>query len=104
MRRSVGSVFVAAALVALAVTTVLAAPPVGACPNPRFEAMTYAEFRALSVEVGVPEALLGPEHLARFATFDRNDDGLVCFMDLPDNAGTFYGWVFNAIDNAAHPR
>ena len=101
MRRSFYSVFAGAALAAVAVTPVVAAPPIGSCPNARFEAMTYAEFRALSVQVRVPEELLGAEHLAAFEKFDRNGDELVCFMDLPDNAGTLDGWVFNAIDNTA---
>jgi hypothetical protein len=79
-----------------------AVKPIGACPNARFDLMNYAAFRALSVSVGVPEALLGPEHLAAWQGFDKNDDTLACVMDLPDNAGTLGGWIFNVVDNTAH--
>ena len=82
----------------------LAVKPVGECPNPKFTAMTYSEFRQLSIDVGVPLELLGPEHLAAFDGFDKNDDGLVCIMDLPDTPGHLGSWVFNAIDNTAAPH
>ena len=97
-------VFLVVAMVALLVLTAgpgLAAKPVGGCPNPKFTAMEYSEFRALSVAVGVPEEFLGAEHAAQWDVYDRNDDGTLCVMDLPDNPGTFFGWQFNVIDNTA---
>jgi hypothetical protein len=104
MRRVLSPVLLGAILAAALVVPVAAAKPVGACPNPAFEAMTYPEFRELMLELGVPEELLDASHEALFPTFDKNNDGLVCFMDLPDNAGTLNGWVFNAIDNTARAR
>jgi len=89
------------ALLALTAGPVFAAKPVGRCPNSKFTAMKYSEFRALSVAVGVPEEFLGAEHAAQWDVFDRNDDGTLCVMDLPDTPGTFEGWQFNVIDNTA---
>ncbi len=101
MGRTGRAVLGAAIAAALAATPVIAAKPIGECPNSRFSAYTYPEFRQVSLDVGVPEDQLGAEHAAQFEVFDKNADGLVCFMDLPDNAGTLDGWVFNAIDNTA---
>jgi hypothetical protein len=100
VRSLLGAVVVAAAVA----TPVIAVKPVGDCPNPRFTAYTYPEFRQVSLDVGVAEDQLGAEHEAQFDAFDKNADGLVCFMDLPDNAGTLDGGVFNAIDNTARVR
>ena len=102
MRRIITSLVLAAALAGVAAAPVGAAKPARGCPNDAFTMMTYPAFRALSLALGVPEELLGPEHEAGWNTYDRNDDGLLCVMDLPDNAGTLNGWVFNAIDNTAH--
>ena len=104
MRRIVAPLVLAAALAAVAAAPVLAAKPVGACPNSSFTSMTYREFRALSVSLGVPEALLGAAHEAGWNSYDKNGDGMNCVMDLPDNAGTLGGWVFNVVDNTAHSR
>lgn len=80
----------------------LAAKPVRGCPQP-FQQMGYQAFRSLSLSVGVPESLLGSEHQAGWQTRDRNDDGDLCVMDLPDTPGTLDGWVFNVVDNTANP-
>ena len=63
--------------------------------------MTYTEFRNLSLSLGVPEELLGPEHEAGWNAFDKNNDGMLCVMDLPDTPGDLGGWIFNVIDNTA---
>ena len=83
---------------------VAAAKPVGGCPNPKFELMTYTQFRNLSLPVGVPAELLGPEHAAAWDDFDKNNDGRLCVKDLPDTPGTFFRWIFNVIDNTAKSR
>ena len=90
------------ALIALTAVPALGAKPVGGCPNAQFTAMTYPEFRQLSVDVGVPEEFLGAEHEAFWRKFDKNADGVLCVMDLPDTPGTAFGWVFNVIDNPAN--
>ncbi len=77
------------------------ASPARACPNDQFTLMTFAEFRALSIGVGVPEEFLGAAWVAKMTTFDKNGDGLVCIMDLPDTPGHLGAWVFNVVDNAA---
>ena len=104
MRRLLTPVVLGTLVAAATALPASAANPVGSCPNPAFESMTYPEFRELNLQLGVPEELLDASHEAKFATFDKNNDGLVCFMDLPDNAGTLDGWVFNAIDNTARTR
>lgn len=104
MRRIFTPLVLAATLAAVAAAPVVAAKPVGECPNGAFTLMSYPEFRALSVLLGVPEDLLGAEHEEGWNTYDRNDDGSLCVMDLPDNAGTLGGWVFNVVDNTAHSR
>ncbi len=103
MRRITVTFAVIAVALALA-GPVAAAKPVGGCPNPKFELMTYTQFRNLSLSVGVPAELLGPEHAAAWDKFDKNDDGRLCVMDLPDTPGTFFGWIFNVIDNTAKSR
>ncbi len=102
MRRVVAVLFATVALIALAAGPALGIKPVGGCPNPKFEPMTYPEFRALSGSVGVPEEFLGEEHAAQWLVYDKNTDGTLCVMDLPDNPGTFFGWQFNVIDNTAN--
>ena len=77
------------------------ASPARSCPNDQFALMTFAQFRALSVAVGVPEVYLGEAWLAKMTSFDKNGDGRVCVMDLPDTPGHYGAWVFNVIDNAA---
>jgi len=104
MRRSLTVLAMAFTLAAALAAPALAAKPVGACPNPGFVAMTYAQFRALSLQVGVPEELLGAEHAAQFATINKNNDPFVCVMNLPDTPGTLDGWIFNVIDNTARAR
>lgn len=104
MRRLFAPVILAAVLVSVAAAPVLAIKPVGSCPNTRFVSMDYQQFRALSLSVGVPESLLGPEHQAGWDSFDKNNDGSLCVMDLPDTHGTLDGWVFNVIDNTARAR
>lgn len=101
MRRVLSRAAVALALLALSASPALAVKPVGGCPNPQFDQMTYPEFRQLSLDVGVPEELLGPEHEAMFPQFDKNGDGTICVQDKPDNAGHLFGWIFNVIDNTA---
>lgn len=103
MRRSITALMAAFALATVMAVPTLATKPIGVCPNGQFEAMTYAEFLALSRSVGVPEEFLGADHFATFQTFDKNHDGLVCIKDLPDTPGHLGAWVFNAIDNTAHP-
>ena len=66
--------------------------------------MTYVEVRELSLAVGVPEEFLGAEHRAQWDAIDKNDDGRLCVKDLPDTPGTFFGWIFNVIDNTANRR
>lgn len=93
MRRVITVLFATVALLALAAGPALAVKPVGGCPNAKFEPMEYQEFRALSVSVGVPEEFLGAEHAAQWLVLDKNNDGTLCVMDLPDTPGTFFGWV-----------
>lgn len=83
---------------------VLAARPVGRCGNEGFDLMTYSQFRALSVSVGVPEELLGPEHLAQWNSINKNDDKYLCVKDLPDTPGHLGGWIFNVVDNTARVK
>ena len=104
MRRIFFLLVAMVALLALTAGPALAVKPIGGCPNPKFTAMEYSEFRALSVAVGVPEEFLGAEHAAGWDVFDRNDDGTLCVMDLPDTPGTLDGWIFNVIDNSASTR
>ena len=105
MRRVLAPILLAAMLAAAAVLPVAAAKPVGACPNPSFEVMTWPQYREMLLELGVPEESLNdPSFEALFTSYDKNNDGLLCVMDLPDNAGTLGGWVFNIIDNTARPR
>lgn len=77
------------------------ASPARSCPHDQFTLMTFAEFRALSLDVGVPEEFLGEPWVAKMTFFDKNGDGRVCVMDLPDTPGHYGAWVFNVIDNAA---
>ena len=102
MRRSITALMAAVALAIAMAVPALAVKPIGVCPNRQFEALTYAEFLALSRSVGVPEEFLGADHFAAFQAFDKNNDGLVCIKDLPDTPGHLGGWVFNAIDNTAN--
>ncbi len=81
---------------------VVAAKPDRGCPNAKFAFMDYQAFRDLSLSVGVPEEFLRPEHVAVWEGYDKNEDGWLCVMDLPDTPGTFEGWVFNVIDNTAN--
>ena len=81
---------------------VSAAKPTRGCGNEGFVIMSYPEFRQLSLDVGVPEELLGPEHETFWNALDRNDDGLACIKDLPDTSGHLGSWVFNAVDNTAN--
>ena len=90
--------------VALAASVALpaaAAKSIGSCPNGDFQLMTYQQFRALSLSVGVPASELGPEHEAAVGDIDKNDDGRICVRDQPDTPGTLDGWIFNVIDNTA---
>ena len=41
------------------------------------------------------------ETIAAYAALDVNDDGLICWKDLPDTPGHLGGWIFNGIDNTA---
>ncbi len=104
MRRLLAPVILATALVSVAAAPVLAAKPVGSCPNTRFVSMGYQQFRTLSLSVGVPESLLGSEHQAGWDSYDKNNDGNLCVMDLPDTPGTLDGWIFNVVDNTARVR
>lgn len=101
MRRAISRTALVLALLAMTATPAFAAKPIGGCPNAKFDAMVYSEFRQLSLDVGVPEELLGPEHAAGWDAYDKNGDGTLCVMDLPDNAGTLFGWIFNVIDNTS---
>lgn len=100
--RRIATTLVIAALTLAVATPANAGKPVRGCPNDGFVLMSYSAFRALSIELGVPEDLLGPDHLAAWNGFDRNDDGLACIKDLPDTAGHLGSWVFNAIDNTSN--
>lgn len=101
MRRIVTAIAIAALTLAVAAPA-NAAKPARGCPNDGFVLMNYPDFRDLSIELGVPEDLLGPDHLAAWNSFDRNDDGLACIKDLPDTSGHLGTWVFNAIDNTSN--
>ena len=81
---------------------VAAVKPIRGCPNEGFVPMDYTTFRNLSISVGVPLELLGPEHLAGWNVYDRNDDGMLCVKDLPDTPGTLDGWIFNVVDNTSN--
>lgn len=70
-------------------------------PERSVRADAFAEFRTLSIEVGVPEEILDAVWLANLTTFDKNHDAIVCVMDLPDTPGHLGGWIFNVIDSAA---
>ena len=100
--RAIVVAVISGALVAAMAGPVVAAKPSRSCPNEKFTRMDYPTFRALSVSVGVPEALLGAEHLAGWQNIDRSGDGLLCVMDLPDTPGTEGGWIFNVVDNTAN--
>ena len=99
MRRH--SLLLGVVLAASVAAPAAAAKPVGGCPNGGFQLMTYQQFRALSISVGVPEPLLGAEHEAAIGNIDKNDDGKICVRDQPDTPGTLGGWIFNVIDNTA---
>lgn len=93
----------AAGLLAFAVASpAIAGKPDRGCPNDGFTAMTYQQFRDLSLSLGIPEELLGEEHAAGWAGYDRNDDGSLCVKDLPDTAGHLGSWVFNVVDNTSN--
>ncbi len=102
MRRHVGMIALSVLLILAIAAPALAAKPVRGCPNEKFDLMGYTQFRNLSLSVGVPEDLLGAEHAALWDAYDRNNDGMLCIMDLPDTPGHFGTWVFNVIDNTAN--
>lgn len=92
-----------AVVLALALASpVLAGRPARGCSNDQFVPMSYADFRELSLDVGVPEALLGPDHLAGWRKIDKNGDDILCVKDLPDTKGHLGTWVFNVIDNTSN--
>ena len=97
------TVVLAVGLMALATAMPVAAvKPIRGCPNEGFVLMDYTTFRNLSILVGVPPELLGPDHFAFWNDIDRNDDGFMCIKDLPDTPGTLDGWIFNAVDNTSN--
>jgi hypothetical protein len=96
---ALGSALVLAIAVA---SPVLAGRPVRGCSNEGFVPMSYAEFRQLSLDVGVPEELLGPAHRAHWQKIDKNGDDILCVKDLPDTKGHLGTWVFNVIDNTSN--
>jgi hypothetical protein len=103
MRRAPIFIAMLVALSTLIAGPVAAARPIGGCGNPSFSTMTFEAFREMSRELGVPGELLdSPEYAAHFAKIDKNNDNLVCVKDLPDNAGTLFGWIFNVVDNTAN--
>jgi hypothetical protein len=94
-------------LAAIALTLAVAGPvladkPARSCANDGKVLMTVAQFREVSLSVGIPPELLGPEWEAFFVRLDRNGDGLFCVQDKPDNAGHLDGWIFNGSDNTAN--
>ena len=88
--------------VALAAPVNAAGKPDRGCGNDGFVAMTYPEFRQLSIDVGVPEELLGEAHAAHWLVIDRNADGWLCIKDLKDTNGHLGSWVFNVVDNTSN--
>ena len=101
-------------LVTLAVALMMFAVPQGAsatkpanvCP-PAYDigAITVSEFLLLpNVQAGITDGLFNvPALTAGFDSKDRNNDGLVCFQNLPTNANpaSLLQYFYNAIDNNA---
>jgi hypothetical protein len=97
-------VLIGAGLLAIAVAAPASAAgkPDRGCSNDGFVAMTYPEFRQLSLDVGVPEELLGEDHAAHWLVVDRSGDGVLCVKDLKDTSGHLWSWVFNVVDNTSN--
>ena len=87
---------------AIAAPANAAGKPDRGCGNDGFVAMTYPEFRQLSLDVGVPAELLGADHAAAWVATDRNGDGWLCIKDLKDTNGHLGSWIFNVVDNTAN--
>lgn len=103
MRRALILVVVLVALAAMTAGPVVAAKPVRGCANPSFTLMTTGALREMSRELGVPGELLdSPDYAAALAKIDNNGDTMLCVKDLPDTAGTLFGWIFNVVDNTAN--
>jgi hypothetical protein len=97
LKRSV-TVLVVAGLAALAAAAPSgAAKPTGVCPPP-FDPLTFAEALELAHETGAPGT--DEELLAFLVRFDKNQDEVLCFQDLPDTPG-IPPFAFNVIDNTA---
>ena len=94
-------VLAGAALTLVIVSPAAAGKPTRGCSSDA-ELLSFADFRQLSIEVGVPEELLDDAWAAGLATFDRNADGHVCVKDVPDTNGHLGSWVFNITDNTSN--
>ena len=102
MKRSLATAGAVLVLTLASALPAFAAKPVRGCPNGGFALMTYEQFRQASRDVGVPEDLLGADHLAGWMVLDGNDDLKACVKDLPDTPGTLGGWIFNVVDNRSN--
>jgi hypothetical protein len=96
-------VWLATALMMLAMAAPVAARPTRECGNDKFELMTMEAFRQLSIDVGVPpELLFTPEWEAGWAGYDKNSDTKLCVKDKPDTPGHLGSWVWNVVDNTSN--
>ena len=97
------SILIGAALLSLAVAAPAnAGKPVRGCGNEGFDPMLYADFRQLSLDVGVPAELLGADHHALWLQVDKNDDDIMCVKDLKDTPGHLGSWIYNIVDNTSN--
>ena len=78
-----------------------AASPARSCPD-AFLLLDFYQFVAYSVSLGNPPEVYPDEPGSGWRRADRNGDGRLCIMDLPDNYGQLDGLAFNAVDNVAN--
>jgi hypothetical protein len=103
MGRAGSTLILVVCLVAITAAPAAGAKPVRGCANEAFELMSMEAFRTRSLGVGVPaDILFTPEWEAGWAFHDKNGDGNLCVMDLPDTPGTLFGWIFNVVDNTSN--
>ena len=93
----------ASAALAMAIASpAAAAKPARGCTQD-FVPMTQAEFKALSLSVGVPADFVeSPEWAATWDAYNRNGDAYLCIKDLPNTPGHLDTWVFNVTDNTSN--
>jgi hypothetical protein len=79
----------------------IAASPTRGCPD-QFLKLDYWQFVAYSISLGNPPEVYPPQPGSYWTKLDKNGDGLLCIMDLPDNYGQLDGLAFNGVDNVAN--